>query len=229
MLALLNPFWVKNSHICRGGWTKHSPHCSSPSRSPYQVLKDLQLQDSWGMQGLNSAKDGSAAFSRLFSQVISSQGITSPGYSLWSQPDTGLQHDTVSNSLTLELPLSGYYGCRGRIPSHHLPRNVRPYLVECWHLVVHPWVTVFVDGVEGQPTQCGTGQDGPESHQVDVEGPANTHGSTKLELNIPQKTLPGPSKEVPMPAMRRSPGLWLPAGKGVTMTPSISPGVRSHF
>lgn len=108
MLALLNQFWVKNPPICRGGWTERSPHCSSPCCSPYQVLRDLQLQDGWEMQGLNSTKDGSVAFSRLFPHTV-------------SQPDTGLQHVTASNPLTLELPLSGYYGCRGRIPSHHLP------------------------------------------------------------------------------------------------------------
>lgn len=63
-------------------------------------------------------------------------------------------------------------------PLTTFPRNVGPYLVECRHLVGHPWVTVFVDGVEGQPTQCGTDQDRPESHQVDVEGPAPTHMET---------------------------------------------------
>lgn len=131
--------------------------------------------------------------------------LLSPGYSLtlWSQPDTGFQHVTISTPMTLELPVSGYYGCRGRIPFHHLPQNVEPYLVKCRHLVVHPWVTVFVDGVEGQPTQCGTDQDQPESHQVDVEGPAPTHMETPCKNSISQKTLP--SKEAPTPAPRRPP------------------------
>lgn len=156
--------------------------------------------------------------------------LLSPGYSLtlWSQPDTGFQHVIISTPVTLELPVSGYYGCRGRIPFHHLPQNVEPYLVKCRHLVVHPWVTVFVDGVEGQPTQCGTDQDQPESHQVDVEGPAPTHMETPCKNSISHKR--------PCQA-RKHPHLHQGDPQSVTacwqgshhMSPSTSPGVRSHF
>lgn len=66
MLALPGPFRVKNPNTCRSGWTEHSPRRCPPCRPPYLALRDLQLRDSWGTRGLNSAEDRSAAFCSVF-------------------------------------------------------------------------------------------------------------------------------------------------------------------
>lgn len=160
--------------------------------------------------------------------------LLSPGYSLtlWSQPDTGLQHVTTSNPLTLELPLSGYYGCRGGIPSHHLPP-------ECGALpgrVPTPgWPSMGHSLCRWSRGPAHTVWHRPGSPRVPpgwCRGTCtNTHGNTMLELNTPQKTLPGPSKKVTVPAPGRPPSQWLPTSKGVTvwLPAFISLGARSHF
>lgn len=63
--ATWSPFWVKNPNTHRDRWTEHFPHHCSPCHPPH-----LQLQESWGMLGLNSAEDGSAAFSRAFPPTL---------------------------------------------------------------------------------------------------------------------------------------------------------------
>lgn len=50
------PILGENPHICRGGWTECSPHCSSPCWSLYKVLRDLQLQDSLGDAGTEQSQ-----------------------------------------------------------------------------------------------------------------------------------------------------------------------------
>lgn len=153
--------------------------------------------------------------------------LLSPGYSLppWPRLNPSvLQTQLIWDSgmslfptpwLLNTRPPSGYYDCRGRCPLTPFPWNVGPYLVECRHLLCHPRVAVLVDGVEGQAAQHRTGQYRPEAQQVDVEGPAPT--CTETPCSKSHKTLLGPSEQVPAPAPRRPPGLWLSAGKGVTI------------
>lgn len=80
------------------------------------------------------------------------------------------------------------------MPPHHLPQDTEPYLVECRHLLWHPWVTILVNGVEGQATECCAGQYRPETHQVDVEGPAPAHTETSCQSSKSHKTPSGPSQ-----------------------------------
>lgn len=175
----------------------------------YLALRDLQLWDSQGTLGLKSAEGRCAAFSRVFPpSMVSDQFLSVTDSLAW----------TLGASLFPILWLSDapvWLFWLQRKDALSLPWNVGSYLVKCWHLLCCPWVTVLVDGVEGQATQCRTDQYHPEAHQVDVEGPVSTHRGTPCKSSISCKTAPGPNKQAPAPAPRGSSGWWLPAVKRV--------------
>lgn len=178
----------------RGEWTECSPHCSSPCWSLYKVLRDLQLQNSLGDVGTDSAENRFAAFSRLLPCTVVSARHSFPAWHYFQTPDSwptfvwllGLQRkDTFPSSSPI---ICGALPGRVLTPGwqsmgHSLCRWSRGPAHRVWHRPGWPRVP---------PGWC----------RVTC---SNTHGNIILEINIPQKILPGPSKEVLVCAPRRSP------------------------